>query len=211
MEKADLCHLYDAVYSGRSDSILYEVSRNRLPDSDIGFLCRYACEYYLHWGPEETMQELSRMVLQTMKLDNLVEAMKLPPEISPPEKKMYLYCLMYPEYFRKYPKESFVTALYQSAISGHGKKLPRCFLSGSCGAEQNARICLMYALQTSGGCHTAGDCIRLTSARGAVSFLREVKLYQVMKRRYKTPAAYVNDALAMVGMLDLEELYTVFL
>lgn len=210
MEKADLCHLYDAVYSGRTDSILYEVSRNRLSDGDIGFVCRYACEYYLHWGPEETIQKLSRMVLQTMKLDNLVEAMKLPPEISPPEKKMYLYCLMYPEYFRKYPKESFVTALYQSAISGHGKKLPRCFLSGSCGAEQNARICLMYALQTSGGCHTAGDCIRLMSARGAVSFLREAKLYQVMKRRYETPAAYVNDALAMVGMLDLEELCTVF-
>ena len=81
MEKADLCHLYDTVYSGRSDSILYEVSRNRLSDGDIGFLCRYACEYYLHWVPEETMQKLSRMVLQTMKLDNLVEEMKLPPEI----------------------------------------------------------------------------------------------------------------------------------
>ena len=210
MEKADLSHLYDAVYSGRTDSILYEVSRKRLSDSDIGFLRRYVCEYYLHWGPEETMQKLSRMVLQTMKLDNLVEEMKLPPEISLPEKKMYLYCLMYPEYFGRYPKELFVTALYQSAISGHGKKLPRCFLSGSYGAEQNARICLMYALQTSGGCHTAGDCIRLMSARGAVSFLREAKLYQVMKRRYKTPELYVNDALAMVGMLDLEELCTDF-
>lgn len=29
-----------------------------------------------------------------------------------------------------------------------------------------------------------------------------------MNRRYKTPAAYVNDALAMVGMLDLEDLST---
>ena len=162
MEKADLSHLYDAVYSGRTDSILYEVSRKRLSDSDIGFLRRYVCEYYLHWGPEETMQKLSRMVLQTMKLDNLVEEMNL----------------------------------------------PRYFLSGSYGAEQNARICLMYALQTSGGCHTAGDCIRFMPSREMVSFLREARLYQVMNRRYKTPAAYVNDALAMVGMLDLEDLST---
>ena len=162
MEKADLCHLYDAVYSERSDSILYEVSRNRLSDSDIGFLCRYVCEHYLYWGPEETMQKLSRMVLQTMKLDNLVEEMNL----------------------------------------------PRYFLSGSYGAEQNARICLMYVLQTSGGCHTAGDCIRFMPSREMVSFLREARLYQVMNRRYKTPAAYVNDALAMVGMLDLEDLST---
>lgn len=211
MEKADLCHLYDAVYSGRSNSILYEVSRSRLSDGDIGFLCRYAYEYYLHWGPEETMQKLSRTVLQTMKLDNLVEEMKLPPEISPPEKKMYLYCLMYPEYFGEYPKVFFVTALYQSALSGHGKKLPRSFLSGGDGAEQNARICLMYALQTSGGCLTAGDCIRFMSSRQASSFLREVKLYHVMKRRYKTPAAYVNDALAMVGMLNVKDLDTDFL
>ena len=162
MEKADLSHLYDAAYSGRTDSILYEVSRNRLSDSDIGFLRRYVCEYYLHWGPEETMQKLSRMVLQTMKLDNLVEEMNL----------------------------------------------PRYFLSGSYGAEQNARICLMYALQTSGGCHTAGDCIRFMPSREMVSFLREARLYQVRNRRYKTPAAYVNDALAMVGMLDLEDLST---
>lgn len=210
MEKTDLCHLYDAVYSGRSDSIFYEVSRNRLSDSDIGFLCRYVCEYYLHWGPEETMQKLSRTVLQTMKLDNLVEEMKLPLEISLPEKKMYLYCLMYPEYFEKYPKESFVTALYQSVIFGHGKKLPRYFLSGSYGAEQNARICLMYALQTFGNCHTAVDCIRFMSSRRAVSFLREARLYQIMNRRYKTPAAYVNDTLAMVGMLNLEDLFTDF-
>ena len=50
---------------------------------------------------------------------------------------------MYPEYFGKYPKESFVTALYQSVVSRHRKKLPRCFRSGSYGAEQNAWICLM--------------------------------------------------------------------
>ena len=29
-----------------------------------------------------------------------------------------------------------------------------------------------------------------------------MKLYYVMKRRYKTPIAYVNDALAMVGILE---------
>ena len=38
-----------------------------------------------------------------MKLDNLVEEMTLPPEISPPEKNMYLDFLMYQEYFEKYP------------------------------------------------------------------------------------------------------------
>ena len=206
MDKGDLCYLYDTVYIGKSSSILHEVSRSRLSNSDIGFLCRYACEYYLRWGPEETIQRLSRAVLRIMKLDNLVEDMAVPPEISPPEKKIYLYFLMYQEYFKKYPKELFVTAIYQSVLKGHRKEVPRCFFSGGYGAEQNARICLMYALQTIGGCHTARDCARLMSSRQTVPFLKKAKLYHVMERRYKSPELYLRDALVMVGMLDLGEL-----
>ena len=119
-----------------------------------------------------------------MKLDNLVEDMAVPPEISPPEKKIYLYFLMYQEYFKKYPKELFVTAIYQSVF----------------------KICLMYALQTIGGCHTARDCTRLMSSRQAVPFLRKAKLYHVMKRRYRSPELYLRDALMMAGMLNLGEL-----
>lgn len=202
MEKVDLCYLYDAVYSGNSSAILHEVSRDALSNSDIGYLCRYACEYYLHWGPEETIHKLSKPVLQMMKLGNLVEEMKLPPEISPPEKMVYLYSLMYPEYLGRFPKEFFVTAFYRSVLTGHRREFPRCFFSGGYGAEQNARICLIYALQAFAGCRTSGDCIRFMSSRQAVPFLKEAKLYYVMKRRYKTPMAYVNDALAMAGILE---------
>lgn len=127
MEKVDLCYLYDVVYSGNSSAILHEVSRDALSNSDIGYLCRYACEYYLHWGPEETIHKLSKPVLQMMKLGNLVEEMKLPLEISPPEKMVYLYSLMYPEYLGRFPKEFFVTAFYRSVFTGHRKEFPRCF------------------------------------------------------------------------------------
>ena len=164
------------------------------------------CKYYLHWGPEETIQRLSGTVLRIMKSDNLVEDMAVPPEISPPEKKIYLYFLMYQEYFKKYPKELFVTAIYQSVFKGYRKEFPRCFFSGGYGAEQNARICLMYALQTIGGCNTARDCTRLMSSRQAVPFLRKAKLYHVMKRRYRSPELYLRDALMMAGMLNLGEL-----
>lgn len=201
-----MCYLYDAVYSGRSLSILHEVSRDMLSDSDIGFLCRYACEYYLRWGPKETIQRLSKPVLRMMKLDNLVEKMKLPPEISPPEKRIYLYFLMYPEYLGKYPKKLFVTAFYQSVLAGYRKEFPRSFFSGGYGAEENARICLMYALQTSGGCHTHEDCIRLMSSKQAALFLRRAKLYHVMKKNYKSSNLYASDALMMTGMLNLRGL-----
>ena len=202
MEKTDLCYLYDSVFSGNSKTILHEVDRDMLFNSDIGFLCRYACEYYLHWGPEETIQKLSRPVLRMMKLDNLVEEMELPPEISPPEKRIYLYSLMYPEYLGTLPKAFLVTAFYQSVLMGRREEFPRCFFSGGYGAEQNARICLMYALQIFAGCRTTGGCIRFMASRQAVPFLREAKLYYVMKRRYRTPDAYIQDALALVGMLD---------
>lgn len=207
MNKTDLCYLYDAVYSGSSSGILYEVSRDLLTNHDIGYLCRYACEYYLHWGPKETIQKLSGPVLKMMKLYNLVEEMKLPSEISPPEKKIYLCRLMYPEYLGKVSKEFFVTAFYQSVLSGKRKEFPHCFFSGGYGAEQNARICLMYALFVFADCHTATDCIQFMSSRKAVSFLSKVKLYSIMKRRYGSPSKYLNDALDMVGMVDPGNFY----
>lgn len=202
MEKTDLCYLYDSAYSKSGSTILHEVGRDVLSNRDIGYLCRYACEYYLRWGPEEAIQKLSDPVLRMMKLDNLVEGMRLPPEISPPEKRIYLYSLMYPEYLGKLPKAFFVTAFYQSVLMGRREEFPRCFFSGGYGAEQNARICLMYALQIFAGCRTTGGCIRFMASRQAVPFLREAKLYYVMKRRYRTPDAYIQDALALVGMLD---------
>lgn len=211
MDKTDLCYLYDAAYSGRSRAILHEAGRDLLTNNDIGYLCRYACEYYLHWGPKETIQKLSRPVLKMMKLDNLVEEMKLPPEISLPEKRIYLYHLMYPEYLRKIPKEFFVTAIYQSVLTGKRKEFPRCFFSGGYGAEQNARICLMYALFVFASCHSAADCIRFMSSRKAIPFLRKAKLYSIMKQRYGSPVMYVNDALAMVGMLAPGNLYMDFM
>lgn len=201
MTRTDLCYLYDTVYSGQSRSILHEVKRSMLSHRDIGFLCRYACEYYLRWGPKETMEKLSMPVLRLMKLDNLVGEMKLPPEISPPERQGYLFYLMYPEYFGKYPKELFVTAIYQSVFAGQRKGFPRSFFSGGYGGEENSRICLMYALETMGGCHTPEDCVRLMSSRQAVPFLRKARLYNIMKRKFKSPVVYVRDALMMTGML----------
>jgi len=206
MNKTDLCYLYDVAYSGRSRSIAYQVNRNMLSNDDIGFLCRYACEYYLRWGPEEAMQKLSRSILRIMKLDNLVEEMELPPDISPPEKKIYLHSLMYPGHFGKYHKEPFVTAIYRSVLNGSRKGFPRYFFFGGYGAEQNARICLMYALQAFGGCHTTRDCRQLMSSRQAVPFLKKAKLHKVMEQRYGSPESYASDALMMVGMLDLKSL-----
>ena len=208
MEKTDLCYLYDSAYSKSGSTILHEVGRDVLSNRDIGYLCRYACEYYLRWGPEEAIQKLSDPVLRMMKLDNLVEGMRLPPEISPPEKRIYLYTLMYSEYLGKIPKAFFVTAIYQSVLMGRRKEIPHGFFSGGYGAEQNARICLMYALQVFAGCRTSGECVRFMESRQAVPFLREAKLYYIMKRRYRSPGAYVNDALALVGMLDQDSLCT---
>ena len=116
--------------AAKSSSILQGIDRNMLSNRDIGFLCRYVCEYYLRWGPEETIQKSSRPVLRMMKLDNLVEEMKLPPEISPPERKIYLYFLMYPEYLKKYPKRIIRDSHLQSVLRGDRKEFPRCFFSG---------------------------------------------------------------------------------
>ena len=204
MEKSDLCYLYDSAYSGRSKTILNEVNRSFLTNKDIAFLCRYACEYYLRWGPDQVVKNLNLKILRTMKLDRLVEVMAFPPEISTPEKRIYLFTLMYPEILGPYHKEFFVIAFYRAVLSGERQEFPRSFFSGCQGAEQNARICLMYALRTYAGCRTAADCIRFMASPLALTFLKEAKLYYLMKRKYQTPMAYVRDSLAMAGLCQPE-------
>lgn len=200
MEKADLYFLYDSAYSGMRKSILSGVSRDFLTNRDMAFICKYACEYYLRWGPKQIALKLNLQVLRMMKLDNLVKKIRFPSEISTPEKRTYLFTLMYPEILGPYHKEFFVIAFYRTVLSGERQKFPKSFFSGSQGADQNARICLMYALRTYAGCGTAAECIEFMTSPLASSFLMKAKLYHVMKRKYQTPLAYVRDAIVMTGL-----------
>ncbi len=53
-----ICVIYMMLRTAaKSSSILQGIDRNMLSNRDIGFLCRYVCEYYLRWGPEETIQK----------------------------------------------------------------------------------------------------------------------------------------------------------
>lgn len=210
MEKADLYYLYDSAYSGMRKSILSGVGRDCLTNRDMAFICRYACEYYLRWGPKQIARKLNLQFLRMMKLDNLVKKITFPSEISAPEKRTYLFTLMYPEIFGPYHKEFFVITFYRAVLSGERQKFPRSFFSGSQGADQNARICLMYALSTYAGCRTAAECIEFMTSPLAPSFLKKAKLYYVMKRKYQTPPAYVRDALAMAGLCQPDWLYLRF-
>ena len=207
MERSDLCYLYDSVYSGRTRTVSSDIGRAALSNKDIGFLCRYACEYYLHWTPEQAVKNLTKPILRAMKLENLVEEMSLPDEISAAERQVYLFTLMYPELLGEYRKEIFVTAFYRAVLAGDRAEFPRSFFSGCFGAEQNARICLMYALRTYAGCRTAADCVKFMASPLAVPFLKEAKLYYVMKRKYDTPLAYVHDSLALAGLCQPDWVY----
>lgn len=210
MDKRDLYYLYDTLYSGASKSVLQEVDSDMLTNQDIVDICRYACDKYLRWEPTKVIRHFVSIVMPQMKLEPLAARLVLPPEISQSERYVYLCSLMYPEHFKGYKKEFFVIGLYRSVIMGARSEFPRCFLSGSWGADQNARICLMYALQSFAGCNTTQECVRYMSSKRAVPFLKEARLYYTMKRRYKEPLTFVNNALVTVGMIryqEIEEFY----
>lgn len=211
MQKRDLYYLYDSLYSGSSDSILREIDQDMMTNQDIVNICRYACDNYLRWQPADVIRNFTDVVIQKMKLEPIVARLKLPPEVSLPERYAYLCTLMYPEHFGGYKKEFFVIGLYRSVLTGARDEFPRCFLSGSWGADQNARICLMYALQSFAGLSTPQECVRFMASKRATPFLKEARLYYTMKRRYRDPMTFVSNALVTVGMFpyrEIEEFYT---
>ena len=205
MEKRDLYYLYDTLYSGAVKSILQIVDSDMLTNQDIVDICRYACDKYLRWKPSKVIRYFISIVLPKMKLEPLAAMLVLPPEVSQSERYVYLCTRMYPEHFKGYKKEFFVIGLYRSVIMGGRSKFPRGFLSGSWGADQNARICLMYALQSFAGCKTPQDCVRFMASKRAVPFLKEARLYYTMKCSYKEPLIFVNNALVTVGMIRYQD------
>lgn len=201
MQLTDLYYIYDSVYSGENKNIFREIPRDMISNNDIAIICRYACEYYLRWTPETAICCLTKDVITRMKLDTFIKHLILPEDLSSAETRMYLYSLMYPELFKDVSKEAFVVEYYRAVLFGYIKKFPRLFLSGSLAGERNALICLMYALQVIGGCQTITECINLMSSkRKAVTFLKKVRLYTIMKRRYKDPIDYLKAAFVMEGM-----------
>lgn len=195
-----LYYFQDLAYASQNPRIFTQISDQDLSDRGIGLICRRACEYYLHWTPEEAVVNFTKEVWERMCVDLLIRRLRLPNYYSPCERTLYLYQLMYPELFSQIDHRTSVIRIYQTVLSGQLTSFPRAFLSGGKRkSNPNACYCLIYALQTYGGCRTEEAARQMMSGSRAIPFLREVRLYDIYQRKYRCPVTFVDDAIRVAG------------
>lgn len=194
-----LYYFQDLAYANQNPRIFTQIQDQDLSNRGIGLICRRACEYYLHWTPEEAVMKFTPAIWKKMCVDLLIRRIRLPDYYSPSERTLYLYQLMYPELFSQIDHRTSVIRIYQSVLSGQLTSFPRSFLSGNKASNRNACYCLIYALQTYGGYQTEGAARQMMSGSRAIPFLREVRLYDIYQRKYRCPVTFVDDAIRLAG------------
>ena len=201
LTKSVLYYFYDLAYINHDPHVFTQLRATDLTNSDIGIICRRACEYYLRWTPKEAVTRFTAEVQKRMYVDGLIRRIRLPKYYSPSERTLYLYQLMYPEHFAHIDRRTSAISLYKIVLSGKLKSFPHAFLSGSRAADLNAFYCLIHALQTYGRCQTEENARYFMSSDRAIAFLRTVKLYDLYQRKYRHPSAFFNDAIRQVGWM----------
>ena len=194
-----LYYFQDLAYANQNPRIFTQIRDQDLTNRGIGLICRRACEYYLRWTPEEAVMKFTPKVWEKMCVDLLIRRIRLPNYYSPNERTLYLYQLMYPELFSQIDHRTSAIRMYQAVLSGKLSSFPRAFLSGNKAADLNACHCLIYALQTYGGCKTEEAARQMMSGNRAIPFLREVRLYDIYQRKYRSPLTFLNDAIRLTG------------
>ena len=200
LETVDLYYLYDLAYAACNPRIFQELDETMLTNQNIAIICKYACEYYLHWDIHQVLTKFNKEIRQKMLLENLIKRIRPSAAYSVAERDIYLYKMMYPEELQHLDKRTIAVSLYQSVLSGKRKQFPHGFFTGSEGAEWNSLMCLIYALQTYAHCKTPEDCTRFMKSRNANAFLRQMRLYEIMRRKYRKPINYVTDALNVIKL-----------
>lgn len=189
-----LYYLYDAAYAGMRSSVFADTDE-RVTNDMVGELCRYAFGYYTGWTPEQTIEYLSDEYLELMRLDPVVEKLRLPQGIPSSEHLNYLLWVMYPKDAPCKCREDGVIHCYEDRLKT-GEKMPCNFFYGTPEAEQNGRICLLHALNEKANCKSKRECVEFLRSKDAATFLKSVKLYNHMQKHYHSPLVYLADALA---------------
>ena len=195
MEQADLCYFYDCLYVGQNFNIFHAIKKKNITNEMIAFMCRYACEYYLKWSKEDVCEKFSDEIINRMKLREMVELFDLPNYVPKSDFMNYLLHSMYPDEKELGTKEGYIIQCYERVMLGDEPVYPRGFMTGGKESDQNASVCLLYALLVLQKCKNKVECARFMFTPQASAFLHDAKLHNVMKRSYGSPQMFIKCAI----------------
>lgn len=157
---------------------------------------RYAFEIFLGWSPEEAGNRICPEVIKMMKLDMVMNYLKLPPEVLKEEDYKYIVYRLYPQI--NYDIENLTIKVFKDVLSGKRERFSKNYFVGRDG-KKRAYICLLWLINKPEFpeiFYSSEDIYKYFSipSKGE-KFLNSNKLQNVMKKEFGDPVSYIHEAL----------------
>lgn len=160
-------------------------------------VCKYACEIFLHWTPEETATLLNNNIMQMMRLDKVKPYLPVPKGFENSSDYRWLAHLMYPSKIR-YCEKDAVVSVYENVLKGKKNgglsKFPKGYFDGKSGRER-AYICLQYLIDTKENFKSIEETYAFFASPDGTKFLNNNGLKLVLRDVFQSPIQYLHRAL----------------
>lgn len=158
----------------------------------IGVL-KYVIENLLGWSPEEMVVYFNDYIISRLKLEPIIKALELPPELVRNTDYFYYAHLCYPKEI-PYSEKDATLYTFRRYRRGEINRLNKRFTLGSKG-QLRAAWCLQECIRTS--TFTSWEDIYKTfwNLDTAKEFLKKNKLDCIYKNHYASPLDYLHSSL----------------
>lgn len=154
---------------------------------------RMAIEVFLHWTPEQALARLDKRIIAKMRLDLVMNYMKLPFECEFNDDYTWILHKLYPDKIR-YDQEEHVIRIYHQILNGNKYKWPKWYFSDADGHER-AYICLRYMISHNMHYDTPQDLYEQFITGDGQALINRLGLKTVAKDEFEDPITYLYKAM----------------
>lgn len=156
-------------------------------------LFKYAIEHYLKWTPLQAADNLSEIVIQNLKLNQVINYINFPRELNPKKDYWYIVHLCYPNIV-KCNKKDLIINMYKDVIENN-QKFPRDYFMDA-DALIKAAVCLQYVLQYYYGYKSIEEFYNDFANIDKISnVLNNYKLLKICECLFPSPLDYLHYSL----------------
>ncbi len=186
---------YEEVLLGKKAIIcldFFQKNAKELNEKQALAVFRYAFEVYLRWSPIQIRENITKELLEKMKLTQLIRYLQFPAEINPEKDCYYIANIMYP-YLLDIDFKKNVLHVFKESLKNK-EKLPKEFLSEAIG-EIRANICMQYILSEKMYFETTEELYYYFYSKKGIQELKKYKLYGAIGNFYNSPLEFMHFSL----------------
>lgn len=198
LQKEEIIYEYEQILLGKKKKYISSfIGTAPQKEAAAGVILHYAISNILHWDPETAKANITYDLLKSLCLDTVLKTIG----IQPGKLDIFAVQKILQSAFPKEEKYSFTRQtidIYSQVLNFDGQsvmtELPKNFFNEEDGIRR-ASICLIYAVSATLHEFNLRQLYDFFISPDCVKWLKDMKLYNNIKRMYDTPIEYFHYSL----------------